>query len=129
MKTTSSAILVRDNKILVNKRPRNKKIYAGFWDVSGGRVENETPEEAMKREVKEELGIEVVEFKFFDIMKNNVDPTSKEIYNHYYFIVTKWNGEIRNLSDAEELRWIGKNEIDSLGFTPEMKQLLKKVFE
>ncbi len=130
MKITSSAILIRNNKILAYKRSENKKCYAGFWDVTGGHVEEkETPEDALKREVKEELGIDVIEFKFFDAMKNVIDPTSKEIYNHYYFIVTSWKGEIKNQSDAEELKWIGKDEIDDFRFTPEMKELLKKVLK
>ena len=100
MKETSDAILIRNNKILIGKRPENKKCYAGFWDVIGGHIErNETPEEAMKREVKEELGVDIIEYKFFDLVRNDVDPTSKENYNHYFFIVKKWDGDIKNLTE------------------------------
>jgi len=129
MKVTSSAILVRNNKILVYKRSKSKRCYAGFWDVTGGHVEKgETPEDTLKREVKEELGVDIIDFKFLGVLKDDIDPTSKEIYDNYYFIVTKWKGEIKNLSDEEELKWIGKDEIDGFRFTEKMKELLKKVF-
>jgi len=130
MNETSNAILVKGNKILVGKRPKNKEHYAGLWDVIGGHLEtNETPEDAMKREVKEELGVEVIDYKLFDSMKNDVDPTSNEAYNHYFFIVTRWNGNIKNLSDLETLKWIAKKDLNNLEFSPSMRKLLKRVLK
>ncbi|OGI12063.1 hypothetical protein A3K64_01835 [Candidatus Micrarchaeota archaeon RBG_16_36_9] len=126
MKITSNAMLIRNNKILIGKRPENKKTYAGFWDVFGGHVEkDETPEEAMKREVKEELDIDIIEYKLFYLMKNDIDPTSKEIYDHYFFIVTKWDGVIRNL-DVEALEWVAKKDLGKFKFSHGLKDILER---
>jgi 8-oxo-dGTP diphosphatase len=126
LNVTSNAILLKDKKVLIGKRLKSKKTYAGFWDVFGGHVENnETPEEAMKREVKEELNIDVIEYKFFYLMKNDLDPTSKKIYNHYMFIVTGWKGLIRNL-DAEALEWVSKEDLGKFKFSPGLKYILER---
>jgi 8-oxo-dGTP diphosphatase len=78
MKVTSNAVLIKDGKILIGKRPKDKKSYAGLWDVIGGHLEgSETPEEAVRREVKEEIGVTITKFRLFDVMKNDTDPTSK----------------------------------------------------
>lgn len=124
MNVTSNAILLKNNKILIGKRPKTKKTYAGFWDVFGGHVEDgETPEEAMKRELKEELDIEVAEYKFFYLMKNDLDSTSKKACDHYFFIVTKWKGLIRN-SDAEALEWVSKKDLSKFKFSAGLKDIL-----
>lgn len=59
------AIAINDGKLLIGKRSENKK-YAGFWELIGGKVESgESEEEALKRELKEELGVDsMVHSKF-----------------------------------------------------------------
>ena len=55
-----AGILKKDHKILVGQRPENHTL-AGLWEFPGGKIElGETPEEALARELNEELGIEAV---------------------------------------------------------------------
>jgi 8-oxo-dGTP diphosphatase len=132
MRVSSNAILIKNNKILVGKRPKTKKYFPGHWDVFGGHVEGkETLEETLKREVKEELGIDVVKYKFFDALKNDIEPNSKEVYDHYFFIVTKWKGYIRkkNLTEIKILRWISKKDLNKLKFSRSLKEILRKALE
>ncbi|MEC9267135.1 8-oxo-dGTP diphosphatase MutT [Pacificispira sp.] len=52
------ALIDRDGRILIAKRPEGKKM-AGLWEFPGGKVaEGETPERALIRELQEELGID-----------------------------------------------------------------------
>jgi len=55
-----TAVIIRDGKLLLLKR--NEEPFKGMWDLPGGYMEqNELPEEALKRELKEESGIEECE--------------------------------------------------------------------
>lgn len=55
-KATATAVIIQENKLLILKR--NEEPFKGGWDLVGGFMqEKETPEEALKREVEEELGI------------------------------------------------------------------------
>lgn len=55
------ALIDRDNRVLLAQRPAGKSM-AGLWEFPGGKVEpGETPEQALIRELHEELGIETWE--------------------------------------------------------------------
>jgi 8-oxo-dGTP diphosphatase len=57
MKTVTAAIIIREGKVLLARRKQGEAL-AGFWEFPGGKVEpGETPEECLRRELKEELGI------------------------------------------------------------------------
>lgn len=54
----AAALIDRDGRVLIAKRPEGKKM-AGLWEFPGGKVDlGETPEAALIRELQEELGIE-----------------------------------------------------------------------
>ena len=55
------ALIDVDGRVLISKRPEGKTM-AGLWEFPGGKVEeNEIPEDALIRELKEELGLDIAE--------------------------------------------------------------------
>ena len=59
MKRVTAAILIKDGNILIAKRKSSDKL-ADKWEFPGGKIEkNETPEQCLIREIKEEFGIDV----------------------------------------------------------------------
>ena len=56
-----AAVIVRGGRVLLSRRPPGKHL-AGLWEFPGGKVEDgETPEAALAREVREELGVEIAD--------------------------------------------------------------------
>ena len=65
MKKVSAGIVCRNGKILICQRPKGKSL-AGFWEFPGGKLEEgESLQDCLKRELKEELDIEVAVGDFF----------------------------------------------------------------
>jgi len=100
----ASGVIVVDRKVLV-ERSVNKE----YFIHPGGKIEaGETPEQAVIRELKEELGITVrqEDLLFFD---ENTAPAahSPEVQVHMkVFIVRKWSGDIAPASEVAEIRWL-----------------------
>jgi 8-oxo-dGTP diphosphatase len=89
---------IKDNKILLIKKKRG--LGKGLWNGPGGKLEkNETPEEAARRELKEEVGLiaKDIEFKgfleFFEIKE-------KELHYVYVFITKNFEGKEKETEEA-----------------------------
>src|SRR5438445_5889629 len=84
-----------------------------MWDAFGGHlVPCEEPSSALVRELEEELGITVLQPRFLGIYED-IDPTSKELFRHYLFFVTRWRGEPRIANDEHsEIRWFTPDEAE-----------------
>ncbi len=87
MKSIAQIILENDKgEFLLYMRDNKPGIpFPGHWDLIGGHVEEgETPEQALVREVKEELGIDLEDFRFFrryECLEGDAYPNIKFIYS------------------------------------------------
>lgn len=99
------AMLVRDGRLLLGKRSPHRRSYASSWDVLGGKVEaGETIEEALARELSEEVGIVPSSSRPFEVITHE----GERGYARYDFrIVTEWFGGEPYLRNHEhtELAW------------------------
>lgn len=81
---------------LLAQRPEGKA-YAGYWEFPGGKVEpGETHLEAIRREIAEELGIEILEATPWLLRRHVYEHASVELH---FFRVTAWRGEPRGLEN------------------------------
>lgn len=104
-------VLVRDNKVLAEKRKLTKKVVPGAIALPGGHMEEgESPEDALLRELREELGIVANDTTYICTLLHR----SQEFRKIHYFAVHQWEGDITN-NEAEALLWIPLNELDTLG--------------
>lgn len=101
----SGAILYDGAKVLLGRRSPNKRVAANLWDIFGGHIEaNETPEATMLRELDEELSIVPTDFKLIDLLAEDIDGDQPS--ELHVFLVTRWNGNIQNISDEHtEIAW------------------------
>lgn len=108
-KFTAGAFLVRDKKVLLEKRPKHARVYPDCWDTPGGHVEShETPEQALVREMKEELGVEIKCF-YLACVQDDQEKGSQCFYRHFVYLVKSWEKEPRSLENRT-IRWFGFEE-------------------
>ena len=110
-------IFVERRKFLVEKRRDDDDADPGLIEIPGGHVDpDETLEDALRREMKEELGIDVEEARL--VQKSLYTATNGERQRIHYFHVEKWNGRIRS-TEAERVYW--ESEISNLGIIPDRR--------
>lgn len=118
----SAAIIRNHGLFLATQRPEDKP-YAGFWELPGGKLqENETPEQALCRELAEELGINVLEYTLLKTVRHFY-AEGNFTANVHFFLVTRIEGIPCPLED-QNMRWISPNEIGELDFLPADTELL-----
>ncbi len=117
-------ILKRNNTVLVAERPADKP-YAGYWEFPGGKIElNETGEQALKRELHEELGIDVIAAQFwFEHIHHYPD---KSVQLEMWF-VTEFSGEPHS-KEQQQLRWVNYHEMCKLRLLEGNTPILSRLF-
>ena len=115
MKTLNvvAAIIHKDNKILATKRGYGE--FINQWEFPGGKIEeNETKEEALIREIKEELNVEI-EITNFALDLEYQYPT-------FYLKMSCYDCTIKSgtpkLLEHNDARWLSRDELDDVNWIP-----------
>src|SRR2546428_11087661 len=124
---TATGLIAREGRVLLGKRTSTIR-FAGMWDAFGGHLGPcEEASTTFVRELEEELGITALRPRFLGIYED-LDPTSKELFRHSPFFVTRWNGEPRIPTDSTpKIRWIPPDEADGLCLAPSLKDAIRRV--
>lgn len=113
MKRGARAVILRNRKILLGRRLK-KDSFHGQWCTFGGFLKSgETPEQALKRELREELGIEVMDPELITVVEDFLPEPEGRLQQHF-FLVKRWRGLLANKSEHSEIRWFSKNELKGL---------------
>ena len=119
---SAAALIDKDGRILIAKRPDGKSM-AGLWEFPGGKVElGETPEQALVRELSEELGIKT--------WNSCLAPLTfaSHAYEDFHllmplFACRKWEGIVIP-KEEQELKWVYSNELKNYPMPPADKPLI-----
>ena len=108
-----AAIIVNDNKVFATQRGYGE--WKDFWEFPGGKIDaGETPEEALRREIKEELDTEIAVGELFTTI--NYDYPTFHITMHCY-LCTIENGSL-TLLEHEAAKWLSLDQLDSITWLP-----------
>lgn len=116
------ALVDVDGRVLIAERPEGKSM-AGLWEFPGGKVEpGETPEQALIRELKEELAIDVTEaclapFTF-----------ASHIYEDFHllmplYLCRRWDGILQPL-EGQQVKWVRPLELRTYPMPPADEPLI-----
>ena len=128
MKTAVVAIVEKDGKILLGKKVSSNHFLSGSWHIPGGKLhEGETEEEALKREMKEEAGIEIRVERFLDEFFVPHSGTTARWYLCSYL-----KGNLRAGDDLDNVKFVDKNQAASIchpiaieNWPPKVKEYLR----
>ncbi len=106
IKVRVGAIILKENKLLlVSAKGREE-----FWSPGGKIEENETDEECLKRELKEELGVQLVACKFYK------EYMRKSFYHNYMLkskmYIVSIKGEPKPTAEIANIHWLTKEEFE-----------------
>lgn len=126
-----ACFILRDEegRVLLQHRDKNAPILLNHWAFFGGGIEEgESPEEAVKREAKEELDIELKELKFF---KKYEFREEQGLYEKFFFIA-KLNHSIEELKtqqkEGQNLSLFSFNDLKKLQISDNDMIVLKDLF-
>ncbi len=125
-----TTLIEKDDQILFGRKRVNVGPYPNTWHLIGGGVEDGEPViEAVKREIKEEAGIEVDHITplGFD---EDFEPNKDGEITHYIFLIFQAHyvsGKLRPDDDIEHLEWIPKSKLATLELNRPTIKYFKKV--
>ena len=119
----SAALIFRGGKILITQR-HAKSHLGGLWEFPGGKREpDETFEQCLVREIREELGIEVEVGELFEEISHTYPEKTVRLK---FFVCKLISGKLRPL-DCAAFRWVEKAELADFEFPAADGRLLKKL--
>ena len=110
------ALIDADGRVLLTKRPEGKAL-AGLWEFPGGKVETgERPEDALIRELKEELNINVEHSCLAPL------TFASHAYEDFHllmplYVCRRWQG-IPQPMEGQDLKWVRANDLRGLPMPP-----------
>lgn len=117
-----AAIIKDDNKVFATERGYGD--YKGWWEFPGGKIETgESPEEALVREIKEELDSEINVDEYIDTIE--YDYPEFHLSMRCYWC-TLLSGDL-TLKEAEDARWLDAETIDSVKWLPADMELIETI--
>ncbi|MGH9774958.1 MAG: (deoxy)nucleoside triphosphate pyrophosphohydrolase [Candidatus Acidiferrales bacterium] len=120
-----AALIARDGKILICQRRRGD-IFGLAWEFPGGKVRaDEAPDEALRRELREELGVESTIGREVHRTRHGYSQMSQEI-ELLFFEARIEAGEPRNLA-FEQFAWADPSVLPSYDFLAADRDLVEKL--
>lgn len=128
MINTTLCYIEKDNKYLMLHRTKKENdLNEGKWIGVGGKFEkDETPEECLLREVKEETGLTLTKYHLRAVITFISDEWGTEYM--YLFTANEFTGELIDCNEGE-LEWVDKDEILRLNIWEGDRIFLKKMIE
>ena len=117
------AIIKDGDRYLVGQRPAHKS-QGGLWEFMGGKIEpGETPEQALARECREELDLEIENEHVVDSV---VHKYPEKTIRLTLISCSPKTGSIPKALEHQQIKWVTRAEMDELDFASADRELIRK---
>jgi len=123
MQIVTAAILIREGKVFIGQRKAGKRMEH-LWEFPGGKLEDgETLRECLVREMREELGIEVVTREYF----------GESVYHYEYGTIkliaylVDWTEREMSPTEHQDCRWVTFDDLKAYEFVPADRPFVQKL--
>jgi len=124
------ALIIEDGRILLVER--GKEPLKGFWSIPGGIVETgEKLEEGIRREVREETGLDVEPYSMFEIFERIIPDGEGKPEYHYVlidYLCRRLSGEPAAASDVSRVAWVSEPELTGYRITEGTLGVIERAF-
>ena len=130
MKKRDVAVLILhfDGKILLQKRSKSAKRFPEKWGLFGGGIEEgECPETGLKREIKEELNLELKKVR--DIYDIKYKLPEKNEQGTIYTFYSDYHNEKLSLNEGDELKWVPIDKVLTYDLSEQYRSILEYISE
>lgn len=118
----AAAIIIEEDRIFATQRGYGE--FAGSWEFPGGKLEEgETPHQALLREIKEELDVEIEVREYFDTVE--YDYPGFHLTMHCFLCTIKAGEPV--LKEHRSARWLTKETLNSVDWLPADEGLIRKL--
>ncbi|MGC9312752.1 MAG: NUDIX hydrolase [Sediminispirochaetaceae bacterium] len=126
IKATVGALIESNGRLLLEKR--NHDPFNGLWCIPGGHIDyGESVEKALIREVREETGLQVINYSFFNYYTEYYDELNWHAVALIFVVYTTGSLKMQP-EEVQELRWFTKEELHSLPFAFEHRQIVEDFY-
>ncbi|USQ15168.1 8-oxo-dGTP diphosphatase MutT [Legionella lytica] len=124
MKVAVAIIIDEQQRILVTQRPLHAS-HGGYWEFPGGKLEaNELAEQALIREIKEEVGLDVLKHEFLGEVHHQYAERSVQLF---IFLVTQFSGSPTCIEGQLAMKWIHQNELNPDEFPEANREVMQLI--
>ncbi len=125
MRMVTAAVIEKDGKILIARRKKGDHLE-GQWEFPGGKVEpGETPEACLKRELREEFGIEAEVGEFIRSSRFSYRHLAIELLAYR----ASWTAGDLEVKAHAEIRWVPAEDLAGYDFSAADRPIVKKIME
>ena len=118
----SAAIIRKENRIFATQRGYGE--WKDWWEFPGGKIEpDETPENALKREIQEELSVEINVDEFLCTVEYDYPKFHLTMHCYLCSLLT----EALHLNEHEAAKWLSKDELDSVKWLPADLEVIDRI--
>jgi 8-oxo-dGTP diphosphatase len=123
----AAGVLVEQGRVLLTRRKEGTHL-AGAWEFPGGKVQNgEDPREALRRELREELGIEAAVGEIVEVTFHRYEDAKKAVLLLFFEASRASGSPEPRAIDVAAFEWASAERLDPARFPPADVGVLKKV--